>query len=331
MMKRNLFVVLFGALALTAAPMIGCGGTDDPSENNQENNMDPNNGESNNGESNNGESNNGESNNGESNNGESNNGEQNNSTPGVECELNTPFFGQIGQEDFHEGGEPIDEPLDVSAGLQDVMDALEGEVADEDDDVTIDLSDDPISVSGAVVTATNNEFQPGEISGFYLEDADAAIYVYNDFAGLDADQFRVGDEVSFEVTEIGTFRMNPQITGIDNWNVEYEDVGVPVHTVTDEPLEVQEDLYRIVKMAFEIPDAGEGEECGPATCYDVTYGDNHEFSIEIRLSNNLNYEAGECRTFVGPLTTTLEGGLFGDDPLPQLEPGNFDWLSSPAF
>ena len=304
MMKRNLFMVLFGALALTAAPMIGCGGTDDPSDNNQENNTEPNNQE--------------------------NNTEPNNGTPGTECEINESFYGQIGTGEDQDGGVPTSEPLTESAGLQEVWDAVEaeidGDIGGAEDEISLDLSSDPIEVDGAVVTAKI-------FRGFYVSDGDAAFYVdnrnTNDDLEVDNDDVRVGQKVSFDVTGAGTFFADPQISGLTNWEVLEEDVEVPVEDITDEPIEV-EHMYHNVRAAVLLPPTDEDSwDCAGDICYPATYGEDQQFEITMKIGEDSFWEPGECRTFVGPVSTFP--GYFSGDPSPQLDELNWDWTGFPSF
>jgi hypothetical protein len=309
------FKFVLSAAALSLA--IGCGPDQDPSKNNG--NGDPNG--STNG------SPNGDTNgspNGDTNgspNGDTNgnpNGSTNGSTNGDPgpCEVNDVFFGQIDSDsDDHAGGAPTTDPLTVDAGLA----AVEAEAAAVAEGMTAEVD---LEVSGAIVIATN--FGTGGNANFWVQDANAASQLYLGFENPVDTTVKVGDAVSFTVTEVGDYSGHPQIQAVEGFTVDSSGNNVPYADRTGMDL-TEDDYNRLVRIGGTITDpvlCDSDDAEMPFMCYTMTHGDK---TIEYR-SNSEFLEDGDCITYFGPV-----GGFPGpnndSDTVPEwnLNVINFSW------
>lgn len=314
-------------LALSVATLslaVACGPTTDPSKNNENNENNPTNNPTNNVNNPTNNSNNPTNNANNPTNNVNNptnntnnpvNNPTNNTTP-TECMVNDVFFGQIDSEsDVHAGGAPSTDPVATDAGLMAVMgafDAMEGGTTDDLD----------LAVSGAIVTATN--FGDGGNTNFWVEDANEAIQV---FLGFDnpptADTIKVGDAVSFTVTQMNNFGGTPQISMVSDFAIDSSGNEVPYTDLTG-MVPTEANYARIVRIGGTL---GAGERCGgsderPAFCYPLSHDGQ---TIEYRSTSEF-LETNDCVTYFGPLGSFP--GPANDDGSAvtwQLNVANFSW------
>lgn len=351
MKTKNWLILLASCLALASAPLTGCGDDGDPSTNNSSNNG--NNG--NNGGQDAGLD--GGGNDGGQDGGGMDGGVDSGDDTGTDsgqdagtdtggggCVANDVFTGQAytgGQNPSpHNGGNPVEAStitLD-DANLQAVIDALPDAAAD--DDTTADVVenvntlDTPISVSGALVIGTgfdSSQTTWDDANGWlFLQDGNTTLVTYGifDADSVPADPVKVGDKVSFDVTEITNFGGQPEVSAIDTttFAVDSSDNDVPYTDLTDS--EVTMDYYgQTVRVSGELT-AVENPDCGSGNvCYTLTHGDGN--TVTLRTKSNFVQE-GSCVTFFGPMSAYPQPyDPDATDPAPQLNTTNFDWLFSP--
>ncbi len=215
------------------------------------------------------------------------------------CEVDEDFFGQIGADSdaSNSGGVPTSAPFGDDAGLGELVDFLEDELAeaDVDDNPTFDV-DPPITVDSAVVTAVEHVSD----SFFWVGDSEAGMYVR--LGDGVSPEPTVGDRVSFEVDEVGTFAGNPQINAISDWTVDETDVDVSYVEVGDDEIDADGHFARIVRAGGQLTSDSYG--CGGDNyCNEVAYGADGEYTTEFRYygGDGASYSEGDCVTFVGPL------------------------------
>ena len=223
----------------------------------------------------------------------------------LECEADPDFFGQIGTDldDVpNSGGTPTSSPFSEDAGVEEVRTFIADEFDELDSGDTGGprsfTPDDPIEIDGAIVTAVEHVSD----SFFWVEDSEAGVYVrLGD--GVDPEP-NVGDEVSFDVEEAGTFNADPQVTEISNWEVDDSDQEVSYTDVTD-GIDIDDQYARNIRVGAEIQ--GDSSPCGgDQFCYDVVYGEYGQFTSEFRFYGEDGeyedpYDEGDCMTFTGPL------------------------------
>jgi hypothetical protein len=317
MKMRQWLVVVFGCLALAGAPLMGCGEDSDPSDSN--NSSANNNNNNNNNQPDSGQPDSGPEPDADD---EEDGGTEPDTGPDLDpsdCDPNLNFTGQVyDQGDEHSGGQPT-AAADVTladANLQEVWDAIPGE---DDDPATVD-----IDVTEALVIATVDGH-----GRLYVQDANAVLLLWYPWADGESptDPVKVGDTVSFKVTEVQNFGGTPQVSAITNFSVEDSDAQVPYHALSGEDLPTDSwgELVQVGGFVMSI----ERQDCGgDSVCYELVHGDNFDKSTTLRSASSF-LEVGNCVTYFGPLSSFP--GPKNDDgqtPDPQLDQINFDWLFS---
>lgn len=125
-----------------------------------------------------------------------------------EDNLGYGFLGQAGDDTIPNGGCLTDALTNLSdAGLGAVFAAI----ANGDTDLAT-----PIVVTGAVIAATDDA---GGKRQFYIQDSNGTLGTFLNGSAQPPFDLRVGQKVSFEVTKVGIFNSNPQISGATNWSI----------------------------------------------------------------------------------------------------------------
>ena len=247
-------------------------------------------------------------------NGVTNNGMTNGATNGMTagpCVVNDVFFGQVdAMNDDHAGGAPSTDALTTDAGLADAMamfTAMEGETQ------TVD-----IDIAGATVIAAN--FGTGGNSNFWVQDSGAAIQVFLGFDNPVDVTVKLGDTVSFKITEFNNFGGTPQISVLSGFTVDSSGGAVPYADRTGMAV-TEADYDKNVRIGGTL--SATGTSCGgDSMCYDLTHDGQ---TIEYRTDSTF-IEGGECVTYFGPL-----GGFpgpkndGGTTPKWQLNVSNYSW------
>ena len=207
------------------------------------------------------------------------------------------------------------DPFGHDAGLDDVRTFLEDEFDGMSDLEQTSLQpEDAIEIDGAIVTATEDHSD----SHFWVADSEDAFYVRVNEA-LDPEP-AVGDEVSFDVEEAGTFSYDPQITDVSDWSVDSSDEEVSYHEVA-EGVDAKDEHGQLLRVGAEIT-SDEASFCGGGNfCYDVEYGEDGDYTAEFRFDGDVYddgsgddpdpYGEGDCVTFVGPLGA--HPGVYDED------------------
>jgi hypothetical protein len=347
MRKRTLFIMLAALLTLGTAPMLGCNGEDDPSQNNGNNGNNGDNngtGDAGNDADDGGNGDDGGTDDGGTDDGGDDGGTDDGGDDGGNGDC-TPFADFTGQAftggenpDPHNGGNPVEGgSIEYDANLQTVYDAVPE--ANEDDDATPDVVEnvaelDPaVEVTEALVIATtgDNPDTPDEIEGngrLWLQDTNASIQFFFAFPENETPTdtaIKVGDRVSFNVTEVKNFGGTPEITAIESgsFSVVSSDNDVPFMDLTG--MEVTPDYYyQLVRVAGEIT-ADNGTCGGSSKCYDLTHGaEGSEQVTTFRVNEAFTVDVGTCLTYFGPLSG-FPGPVGNTGIQPQLDAQNFDW------
>ena len=330
MTKRRILALLVSGLFLAAGPLVGCGETDDPSVNAENDNN---------------------QNNDEQNNDEQNKNQNNNNNDGPECTINADcdgeqvcnddgecedpepweptvcddegwFYGEItdsGGGDYS-GGIPSTDPLTEGFGLQEVWDALD-DAWDEDAENPIEVVfEDPVEVEATVIATAYGDRR------LFLQDADRAMYLVT---LADEDQVpveqHVGQRVSFNVERADIFFGNPQIREFSDWTVietPEEEQFVPYIQIEDQ--EITKDLfYQNVRVVGWVSDRDDDSwDCGGDTCYRMYYGSDAQHTITYKSGSQF-LDPGDCVAFTGPVLTFP--GYYSDGAEAQLDELNWDW------
>ncbi len=175
-----------------------------------------------------------------------------------------------------------------------------------------DLSANPIAVSGTHVINVGYRSDGGDL---WLEDANAALNTWFDLGGLFTPS-APGDTLSFEVTEVGDYLGQPQITNVQNFSID----------TTGEPVRVLDGMGRPLDWAIQGPRNSEvyGEvvnaygQCPWATsdhCYTLDHGGTQTlFSLSPVA---YVFYPGDCVHLIAPLSHA-EG-------IPVHRLTNWDW------
>ncbi len=307
-------------LSLLVAFGTACGDDADPSKSNNTANNTPNNTATNN--KNNTTNNNTPTNN-TANNTTNNtttpiNNTTNNGTTPAACLLLENFYGQINPDGEHTGGAPDPNGvLDYDAGLKAVYDAVPL-VSDNMDtaDVNEGLATVDLQVSGALVIATTFDNFANET--FWLQDKNTAMRVRLNTGATQEVVIKVGQRISFHVTELINFSGVPQIALLDTVVVDSTGNPVPFREATGTDLTIA-DFDRNVRIAGTIADSG--MDCGGTNkCYTFNHGDK---STLFRTKSQF-IEMGDCLTFLGPVSG-FPGPLATGAKTIQVDQVNFDW------
>jgi hypothetical protein len=342
MKNRTILIMLTALLALGTAPMLGCNGEDDPSQNNDNNanntadtGMEDTGGGEDTGTTDTGS---------QDDTGTTDTGGGEDADGGSSCTPFTDFTGQAfdGGEnpDPHNGGNPVEGgTVNYDANLQAVYDAVPE--ATEDDDGTPDVVDNvatldtPIEVDGALVigTLSDNPDTANEIEGngrLWLQDTNSSIQFFYPFPEGEEPTdtaTKVGDRVSFSVTEVKNFGGTPEITGIESGSFAIDSTGNDVPFADLTGMDVTSDYYyQLVRVAGVIT-ADNGGCGGSSTCYDLTHGAEGSEKVTTFRTASSFIEVGNCITFFGPLGG-FPGPVGNDSITPQLDTVNFDWYFS---
>ncbi|MEZ4461740.1 MAG: hypothetical protein R3E66_18865 [bacterium] len=242
----------------------------------------------------------------------------NNNTTPVQCLLLENFYGQIGAEGEHSGGAPdANGTLDFDAGLQAAYDATP---LTEDNMDTADVNEGRVTVdlqvTGALVTATT--FDAFANKTFWLQDQNTAIRVRLDAAVPQDTVIKVGQKVSFHITELQNFGGIPQIAVLDSLVVDSEGNAVPYREATGTDITI-DDFDKNVRVFGTITDAG--MPCGgDNNCFTLAHGDK----TTIFRTKSQFIEQGDCLTFTGP-ASGFPGPLATGEKTIQVDQVNFDW------
>ncbi len=355
MTMKTKLAVLFSAAALMTAPLMGCGETDDPTLNQNQGdgtgdngngdngngdngNGDNGNGDNGNGDNGNGDNGNGDNGNGDNGNGDNGNGDNGNGDNGDEyepCDAAPFFYGEIGENPSigSSGGNATTDAFTFDAGIQDLYDRIDqmiadGEISERNQFGSYEpaMIDPPIEINGAVITATQGTGVADE--RFYIGDADGGFLARLD--GDDSEELsgiRVGQRVSFTVTEVGFFGNNPQIRSLTNFQFDAEDEDVHIIELTEGALP-DDFMNRNVKVSGRF---GDRWNCGTNRyCFRIHYGPEGEDSVVFRFFSNdpdgTPFQTGRCLHYAGIVGAFP--GLYNEDgdPIePQIEEHNWDW------
>lgn len=323
MKTRNLFFALVVGIALATVPLAGCGdSTDDPSANNSNNVNNVNNANNDKQDVGGGEdTNNGgeDTNNGgeDTNNGgeDTNNG---NNNSGDECEANTTFFGQIGGAEAPNGGTWTTDSsvLTEDAGIEAALAAIPKAPGRDTVSTTLDT---PLEIREATVIATAHAAHSN--GTFFVQDQNAGLRIR--LAVKVSDTVRVGQKVSFDITQIQIFDGHVQVQALENFSIVSENNAVPYTDMAGVDFTVAQYNTNVrVDGVLE----SDGNSCGgDAKCYDLKYG---EKTVTFRTVHN--YKSGDCITYLGPVN--LNPGPHREDvtdPTVQLNTDNFAWYRGP--
>lgn len=234
------------------------------------------------------------------------------------CEVQNDFTGQIGNSDLTSGGGVAASDNSVfpeDTNLQTVQTTIDDQIDGEDG--TVALSDsgtpDPIEVSGSIVTSV----EYAESGRFFVQDQNVALYVRS--STEQAVDLKVGDAISFTVTEIGKFGGTPQIQGFSDLTVDSSGNEVAIHDVDMDSLS-EDRLQQIVRVGGSLTAPS---ECGNALCYDMLNQEGEKIidfrSFTFADQEDPGYFPGTCLTFVGPL-----GQFDGDFQIQEL---NRNWVT----
>jgi hypothetical protein len=236
-----------------------------------------------------------------------------------ECGSDPFFSGQVFGTDVPNGGAPnfVATPAEfgyADANLDEVIAAFPAE--DPTDPITLDA---PITVTGAIVVATNyynDAAVPPSQSTFWVADANGTVEVRLDFAdaaNVPEFQVRVGHKINFTVTAVNSYFGTGQIQAATGWELVDTDNLVGILERWQTPA-TNADVGQMVRVEGTI--TGGGSACGGSSkCWTLSYADGATLTLR---SASTFIELNQCVTFVGPL------GSFNDAP--QLNVANFDWM-----
>ena len=332
MTKRRILALLVSGLFLAAGPLVGCGETDDPSVNAENDNN---------------------QNNDEQNNDEQNNDEKNTNNDDPECTINADcdgdqvcnddgecedpppvepvvcddegwFFGQITDSENvdYSGGIPTTDPLTEGTGLGEIWEALDA-AWDPDAEDAIEVEFDPVVEVEATVIATSFI---GD-RRLYLQDQDGAMYFFrlSDEGGVPEDP-HVGQRVSFNAERADIFWGNPQIRDFSDWTVietPEEDQFVPYIQIEDEEITKEDHFYQNVRVVGWLGEEEDDSwECAGDMCYRMYYGSDAQHTITFKSGSDFVHP-GDCVTYLGPVSTFP--GYYEDNGRAQLDAENHDW------
>jgi len=177
-----------------------------------------------------------------------------------------------------------------------------------DGDPNVDLSSNPVAISGATITAVGF---PENIS-FWIEDASGGIRAYFSDVPLPDDAIS-GQKVSFEITEIENYANEIEISKYQNFSIDSSDNPVRVQTGQA----VAFDYGTHGNQVFDVygPLVTDLGECGPANCWLLS---NDGALTEVRIADDITWLPGDCIHFTAPLHR------FGSDV--QFDMFNFLWF-----
>ena len=238
------------------------------------------------------------------------------------CPEEITFSGQLGGDAVPDGGNLTTEayPMDFEAGIAAVKEAVP---VDHEEKIVLET---PLAVNGALVVATDyfteQEFSRSQTT-FWVADANGAIQVLLYTPTITAEDvppfpIRVGQRISFNVTELSRYYSSDQIAAGTDWVLDDENQDVYVWE-PDRALQ-ETDVHRMVRITGTLE--GNGSDCGGGSkCWDVGYGDDgngQSFGSVIFRTHSELVSGGTCVTYVGPLN------WYQSDP--QLNVANFTWL-----
>jgi hypothetical protein len=234
------------------------------------------------------------------------------------CGQGVRFSGQVFGRDVPNGGVPVfvdrlDEIAYADAGLAAVRAAAPTTRGATNSDLSL-------QVTSATVIATSFRTD-GDVSRsstvFWVEDASGSMAVrLSPFTADVAPLFdvRVGQQISFTVTEITNFNGTIQIQKAESWTLDESDTEVYILDRTGETL-ASEEAGRMVRVTGTM--ASGGENCGgQSLCWNIEHGEGTP--LELRIRDNYTIAPGQCVSIVGPL------GFFGEKA--QVNAENFDWV-----
>ncbi|MGM0559088.1 MAG: hypothetical protein ACQEVA_22075, partial [Myxococcota bacterium] len=199
-------------------------------------------------------------------------------------------------------------------------------------DIFVRTLDTPIEIDGALVVATGfDSNQTADVDEanqkLWLNDTNSAIQFWFGFpeGEVPTDPIKVGDRISFTVTEVTYYGGTPEISAIESGSFANDSTGNDVPFTDYTGLEASVDDYlRPVRVAGTITSAV--RDCGGASCFDLTHGaEGSEQTIELR-TNSQFIEQGDCVTYFGPLGAFPSPLSDPDGAEPQLNEQNFNWL-----
>ena len=294
-------------------------------DNNTVNNDNPNNGNTNNGDPNNGNTNNGNTNNGDPNNGNTNNGNTNNGDPNNGnggCEENIFFTGQtfVAEDEpanSPNGGVPTTTPYDVNydSGIGTILASLPANPTEDFTNVPLNVDVVEATVVATHFNSTNEGGPQLANTNFWISDGVGSIQVFFDSEDTDLHPtfpIKVGQKISFTVSEVTIFFGIPEITNATDWNLVSENNEVYIDDRTNGEVSLQ-DLNSVVRITGTLDSAG--QPCGGSSlCYDLNYGGPSTLNFR---SSSMFIQQDSCITFVGPVGAR--------DGAVQLNIINFDW------
>lgn len=280
------------------------------------------------------------------------------------CTATASFNGQVANSMDQHGGGTVADSADVlpqDAGVQAVKTYIvdnkpSGCTGSGDCGGNIDPPAD-MRVEGAIVTATDfgslgNKF-------FYIEDQQAGLYVRltqdHPEPGPEGTTVNVGDEVSFDVDQLGVFAGEPQIQRFrapdatePAFSIDSPDNAVPVRDFS-EMSPTPDEYHRLVKVHGSVTNEStcdseqdcannmcwkcydlmrDGEKIATLRSQEFTGTRTNDQGQEVPRENP-GYFDGACVTYVGPVGMfpgPLEEGADGTQTERlQLEVENFSW------
>lgn len=265
---------------------------------------------------------------------------------GKTCEIATDFTGQVGSSEGHGGGNAASstDVLPEDTGIQAVLTWIENNQAAAEEDGGTSLPDgEQIEVQGAIVNATSF----GDLGNrhFWIQDQQAATHVRLESAPGSGDTLKVGDAVTFTVTDVSVFAGQPQIAGVTDFGIDSSGNDVPIQEVDESTIDPS--MYnQLVRTGGKLLskwkcDSDERNCCGERcqVCYELV--DNQNETIATFRSNAFTQEDSKgyfpdsCITFVGPLSM-FPGPLASGDNLDsererlRLQETNYGWTQQPG-
>ncbi len=191
-----------------------------------------------------------------------------------------------------------------SAGVQAAITASPG---DGEPNATVDLM-----INGAVITAVGYHPPDTDPGTVWFQDQDAALRTYNTpMPGV-----KVGDKVSFRITEISNYNGELEIVALDSLTIDSSGTPVYVRDATGTTLDYATDGRELLRVWGEV--MSDGIECGGvSSCYPLNYGGATD--VEFRVGAALGLLTGDCVILTAPL------GVF--DTELQFDLSDWAWLA----
>ena len=254
------------------------------------------------------------------------------SSGGETCADAPMYLGQVGappvpDPSSHHGGMYTATPYDASydSGLAAVRAELDALPAN-----TFEVTGLALDITEATVSATSYNDRGNRV--FWIADGAEKFSVFfpqADAANAPSFTVKVGQKISFQVTDAEMAFGKPTITGVDatvGWTANSEDNPVYVSEHTDGPAFDIANVNQLVRVKGTL--TGGGDPCdspdatNPYRCYDLSYAGGAE---TVAFRTNSDFVAlNDCVTYVGPL------GSFSDAAQLFVDNYTFYWTLQPG-